>query len=116
MTNNSLIEVTQAFVKQSLKNAEGGHDWFHIERVLKNAQLIAKTENVDLLVIALGALLHDIADSKFHNGDETVGPKIARDFLFKHNVDNLIIEHVIKIIENICENQVLSENSEIPDV
>ena len=101
MTNNSLIEVTQAFVKQSLKNAEGGHDWFHIERVLKNAQLIAKTENVDLLVIALGALLHDIADSKFHNGDETVGPKIARDFLFKHNVDNLIIEHVIKIIENI---------------
>ena len=101
MTKNSLIEVTQTFVKQSLINAEGGHDWFHIQRVFKNSQLIAKTENVDVLVISLGALLHDIADSKFHDGNETVGPKIAREFLFKLDVDSVVIEHVVKIIENI---------------
>ena len=101
MSQDLLINNTIAFVKQELKDAEGGHDWFHIERVYKNALLIAKNEAVDSLVIALGALLHDIADSKFHNGDETVGPKVAREFLFAQNVDSHIIEHVIKIIENI---------------
>ncbi|MBN4085062.1 HD domain-containing protein [Flavobacteriaceae bacterium AH-315-B10] len=99
--NEGIVSKTIYFVKQSLKNAEGGHDWFHIKRVFKNAQLIAKTEDVDGFVVSLGALLHDIADSKFHDGNETVGPKIAREFLFKHNVDSLIIEHVVKIIENI---------------
>ena len=99
--NETLIERTSAFVKQQLTNAEGGHDWFHIERVYKNSLLIAKAEPVNLLVVQLGALLHDIADSKFHNGDETLGPKIARDFLISENVDKIIIEHVIKIIENI---------------
>ena len=99
--NSILISKTTAFVKEQLQHAEGGHDWFHTHRVLKNAQLIAKTESVDMLVVSLGALLHDIADSKFHGGDETVGPKIAREFLFKHDVDSAIIEHVIKIIENI---------------
>lgn len=99
--DEDIISKTIAFVKEHLENAEGGHDWFHTHRVFKNAQLITKTENVDSLVVSLGALLHDIADSKFHDGDETVGPKIAREFLFKHNVDSLIIEHVVKIIENI---------------
>ena len=99
--NSDIISKTIAFVKEHLENAEGGHDWFHTHRVFKNAQLITKTQNVYSLVVSLGALLHDIADSKFHDGDETVGPKIAREFLFKHNVDSLIIEHVVKIIENI---------------
>jgi len=99
--DEDIISKTITFVKERLLNAEGGHDWFHTHRVFKNAQHIAKTENVDALVIALGALLHDIADSKFYDGDETVGPKIAREFLFKHNVDSVIIEHVVKIIENI---------------
>jgi len=101
MSNKQIISNTIGFVKETLKNAEGGHDWFHIERVYNNSLLIAKTENVNELVIALGALLHDIADSKFHNGDETVGPKLAREFLFKQNVDSIIIEHVINIIKNI---------------
>lgn len=99
--DETLISKTITFVKERLLNAEGGHDWFHTHRVFKNAQHIAKTENVDALIIALGALLHDIADSKFYDGDETVGPKTAREFLFKHNVDSVIIEHVVKIIENI---------------
>jgi uncharacterized protein len=101
MENQQLIENTISFVKQKLENAEGGHDWFHIERVYKNSILISKDENCDELIVQLGALLHDIADSKFHNGDETVGPKVAREFLESQNVSEEIIVHVINIIENI---------------
>ena len=97
----SLIDNTILFVKQQLENAEGGHDWFHMERVYKNALLIAREETCDLMVVQLGALLHDIADSKFHDGDETIGPKTARAFLEKEKVDEATIQHVIKIIENI---------------
>ena len=97
----TLIDNTILFVKQQLENAEGGHDWFHIERVYKNALLIAEGEDCDLTVVKLGALLHDIADSKFHGGDETVGPKTARAFLESQNVSEDIILHVIAIIENI---------------
>lgn len=101
MSNEFLIQKTIDFVKKELASAEGGHDWFHTERVYKNAMLIAKEESVDELVVALGALLHDIADSKFYDGDETIGPKIARDFLNKIGTDSETVEHVIKIIENI---------------
>ena len=101
MTNQNLINDTIAFVKKELENAEGGHDWFHIERVYKNAVLIANGENCDILIVQLGALLHDIADSKFHDGDETVGPKKARLFLESKNVSENTITHVVNIIENI---------------
>ena len=97
----SLIDKTILFVKQKLENAEGGHDWFHIERVYKNSLLIAQEEDCDLTVVKLGALLHDIADSKFHDGDETVGPKTARTFLESENISEETIAHVINIIENI---------------
>ena len=97
----SIIDKTIHFVKEKLENAEGGHDWFHIERVYKNSLLIAQEEDCDLTVVQLGALLHDIADSKFHNGDETVGPKTARLFLESENVDETVIQQVIHIIENI---------------
>lgn len=96
-----LIDKTILFVKDQLKDAESGHDWFHIERVYKNALLIAQSEVCNLEVVKLGALLHDIADSKFHNGDETIGPKTARTFLESQNISEEIIIHVIKIIENI---------------
>ncbi len=101
MSNHDLIKTTKAFVKDILKDAEGGHDWFHIGRVYKNALLISRNESVDQLVVKLGALLHDIADSKFYNGDSTIGPKIAGEFLLNHNVDSATIDHVIKIIEHI---------------
>lgn len=97
---SQLIEATISYVKTELKNAEGGHDWFHIERVYKNTLLIAKNESVDLTVVSLAALLHDIADPKFYNGDESVGPRKASAFLLKQNVDSEIIEHVTQIIEN----------------
>ena len=108
--NQDIIDKTIVFVKDTLAHAEGGHDWFHIERVYKNSLLIAKQETVDAFVVSLGALLHDIADSKFHNGDDTIGPKIAREFLFDLNVDSTIIEHVVNIIENISFNKSLEDN------
>lgn len=101
MNNDEIIQKTVDFVKHTLHNAEGGHDWFHIERVFKTSTTIAESESVDILVVSLGALLHDIADSKFHNGDETVGPRMAKGFLESINVNSSIIDHVIKIIENI---------------
>ena len=101
MSNLDLINKTILFVKEKLANAEGGHDWFHIQRVYKNALLIARGENCDETVVKLGALLHDIADSKFHAGDETVGPKVAREFLESEGVSETIISHVIQIIDNI---------------
>lgn len=100
-TSEDIIQKTQDFVRTELENAEGGHDWFHTKRVFNNAIYIAKNETVNALVVALGALLHDIADSKFNNGDETLGPQKAREFLFGINVDSSIIEHVVKIIENV---------------
>ena len=99
--SQQVIANTISFVKKELEGAEGGHDWFHIERVYKNSILIASEENVDLLIVSLGALLHDIADSKFHGGDETIGPMIARKFLETQKISEEIIIHVIKIIENI---------------
>ncbi|MFV5690861.1 HD domain-containing protein [Flavobacterium sp. LT1R49] len=101
MNNPDLISKTILFVKTKLENAEGGHDWFHIERVYRNAILISKNEACETTIVQLGALLHDIADSKFHNGDETIGPKIAREFLESENVDEGIIAHVVNIVDNI---------------
>lgn len=102
-----LIEITKSFVKNTLKNAEGGHDWFHTLRVFNNAHTIAKNERVNIEVVALAALLHDIADSKFHDGDDTIGPRIAREFMFQQNVDSEVIEHVVNIIENMSFNKSL---------
>ena len=101
MNKQEIISNTEAFVKKTLENAEGGHDWFHILRVWNNAKLISEREKVDTFIVELGALLHDIADSKFHNGDETVGPKVARDFLEIEGVSEEIILHIEAIIINI---------------
>lgn len=96
-----IIANTIAYVKTELAHAEGGHDWFHIERVWKTAKTIAASEPVDLQVVELGALLHDIADSKFNNGDEEVGPAKTRTFLSSLTVDDDTIEHVVQIVKNI---------------
>ena len=101
MTNQEIIEKTIDFVKHELQNAEGGHDWWHIERVWKNAKKIAQSESVNLFIVELGALLHDIADHKFNGGDESIGVVKARRFLECLAVDEIIIDHVEKIMMNI---------------
>lgn len=97
----SIIDQTEAFVKHTLKNAEAGHDWWHIQRVWNNAKLVSQTEKADMQVVELAALLHDIADSKFHHGDEEIGPQIAGDFLRCIEVEEPVILHVQQIIRNI---------------
>ncbi|NJB71645.1 uncharacterized protein GGR42_002107 [Saonia flava] len=109
MTDKNNIEQTMAFVKETLKGAEGGHDWFHTHRVFLNAQRIAQSEKVNSLVVALGALLHDIADAKFHDGDETVGPKLAEEFLSTIQVDAKVVQHVVNIINHISFKNSLSD-------
>ena len=111
MNKSEIIDQTIQFVKSTLQDAEGGHDWFHIERVWKNAKHISKNENVDLFIVELGALLHDIADAKFHNGDETVGPKKARSFLESIHINESIIQHIESIIINISFKNSLDSNS-----
>ncbi len=101
MNKQEIIQNTVEFVKYTLSDAEGGHDWWHIYRVWKSAKHIAQNEEVDLFIVELGALLHDIADSKFHDGDEQIGPQKARVFLQSNHVDELVIDHIEKIISNI---------------
>ncbi len=108
MNRKAILKKTKDFVKQRFKGAEGGHDWYHTKRVLANSIHIAKKENANLFIVQLAALLHDIADSKFHEGDETLGPKIASEFLKEHNVDELSRVHVINIIENVSFKNSLS--------
>ena len=100
MKEADLISKTIAFVKNSLQDAESGHDWWHIERVWKNTQLLLKTETADHLIAELAALLHDIADAKFHDGDEEIGPATARRFLESLTVPENIVYHVEQIIRH----------------
>ncbi|WKN30307.1 HD domain-containing protein [Porifericola rhodea] len=101
MNQQLVIEQTIAYVKQELANAEGGHDWWHIYRVWQLSKKIAATENVNAFVVELGALLHDIADAKFHDGDEEIGPRKARAFLSSLHLEEDLITHIENIIANI---------------
>ena len=101
MTENEIITNSIAFVKESLVGAEAGHDWWHIERVYNNAKKIAATEKLNTFIVELGALLHDIADAKFHDGNEEIGPAKARAFLETMKVDEDTIAHVENIIRHI---------------
>ncbi|MFD2872408.1 HD domain-containing protein [Mucilaginibacter ximonensis] len=98
MDHQAIINSTILFVRDTLKNAEGGHDWWHIHRVWTNTKHIAQTEAVDMLTVELAALLHDIADSKFHNGDEEIGPKTAGDYLTSIGIDPAVTLHIQNII------------------
>ena len=97
----NLIQNTIKFVQKKLEGAEAGHDWFHIERVWKLSKKIAESEKSNLLVVELGALLHDIADPKFHDGDENLALTVSRNFLESENVSEELIEQLLFIIKNI---------------
>lgn len=108
----SLIEATVRFVKERLEGIESGHDWFHTERVWKLSKLIAATEECNLTVVELSALLHDVADAKFHNGDENLALVVARDFLEKQNIEKGLVEQVLFIIQKIS----FKNRGEAPEV
>lgn len=101
MLPSEIITETVRFVQTRLAEAEGGHDWWHIHRVWTNAKRIACEEQVDPYVVELAALLHDIADSKFHDGDEEIGPRTAQQFLASLPVDSQVVDHVVHIIRSV---------------
>ena len=102
MTNQEIIERTIAYLQVEFANEGTGHDWYHIERVWKMAKQIAQKEgDSDLLVVELGALLHDIADHKFHGGDENIGPKKALEHLSQYDIEVKQIEKIVQIVEEV---------------
>ncbi|MEC3879473.1 HD domain-containing protein [Parapedobacter sp. 10938] len=98
---HAYIDQTADFVRKQLAQAEAGHDWWHILRVWNQVKLLLEHETGDRLVCELAALLHDIADSKFHDGDETIGPRIAGEFLNSIGVPLQTVAHVQQIISNL---------------
>ena len=111
IAHEQIITATVNFVKKELAGAEGGHDWWHIYRVWQQARHIAEKETTNLLVVELGALLHDIADSKFHDGDENIGPAKAVAFLQTLHVPEEVVRHVENIIRHISFKGGNSERS-----
>ena len=99
--SQSIIQKTVNFVQATLTVAEAGHDWWHTYRVWQNTLQIAQQEKVDELVVELAALLHDIADAKFHGGDEEIGPRTAQQFLESQQIDKSVVEHVTNIVRHI---------------
>jgi len=101
MDVNTIIEKTVYYVKKTLAGAEAGHDWFHIQRVYQTALNINAAEQGNMLIVSLAALLHDIADSKFNNGDEEIGPQLAKEFMQELQIPEEIIVEVCQIIKNL---------------
>jgi len=99
-TQKVIAEVTKE-VRETMGEEGTGHDWWHIYRVLAMAKNIGQQEKADMFVVQLAALLHDIADWKFHDGDDTVGPKLSREILIKHQVVPKVVEQVSGIVEKI---------------
>lgn len=98
MNKQLIIDAVVQYVKNELSTAEGGHDWWHIYRVWKLAKKISEKEGGDRFTISLGALLHDIADAKFYNGNEDVGPDKAMQFLSHWQLKKETAEEVLKVI------------------
>ena len=115
MDKKKIIEATERFAKKCLVDAEGGHDWNHVERVINNARMILKKEKGDKLVVVLGLLLHDIEDPKFNGGDEQKGPALARAFLKETELPSEKIDQVLDIVQNISFKGGLNNETEISD-
>ena len=98
---SSIISKTCKFVENRLAGDGSGHDWWHIFRVWTLAKKIAVEEKAQLETVELGALLHDIADWKFHGGDDSIGPTMAQEFLNNNDVDPQVIESVVDIVSTI---------------
>jgi uncharacterized protein len=111
MTEKEILKQTADFVREKLEGEGTGHDWWHIYRVWQNAKTIAKEEGGNGFVIELAALLHDIADHKFHNGDQSVGPKVATKFLSSFDVSTETISQVVQIMEEISFSKGMEPSS-----
>ena len=101
MDKNQIIIQTAKYIKLRLNGEGSGHDWWHVYRVWKNAVHIAESEEADLFIVELAALLHDIADWKFNDGNDDIGPQMAKEWLERLNVEETVVVHVCSIIHDI---------------
>lgn len=113
--NNQLLEI-QKFAKSFHLHDSTGHDWWHIYRVVNMAKKIAVSENANPIQVEMVALLHDIADYKMNNGDETIGFTKITDFLTSIEFSVQEMESIITDIKNISykggNNEVLNQSIE----
>lgn len=101
MDKATIIKKTENHVKKVMTGEGSGHDWWHAYRVWKMAKHIGEKEHVDMFVVEVAALLHDIADYKLHGGDEEIGPKTAKAWLDSLGVSEKYGNHVYSIIKDI---------------
>jgi uncharacterized protein len=101
MHKEACLKQTLVFVKGKLKPDPTGHDFTHTQRVVRVARRIAASQGADLFITAMAALLHDVADWKFHKGSEEAGPKMARTWLKKLGLDTGLIQIVSNIIREV---------------
>lgn len=101
MDKQAILDKTRDYIKLELSGDGSGHDWWHIVRVTKTAMQIGIKEGADLFIVELGAMLHDLGDFKFHNGDDTVGPRMVTEWLEKMNLDSDTIKKVVDIVKEI---------------
>jgi uncharacterized protein len=99
--HNEVVRRTAGHVRRTLEGEPSGHDWWHVYRVWKNAQGLAREEGADSFVVELAALLHDLSDRKLNGGDVTLGPKVAREWLAVQGVDTETVDHVGEIIADL---------------
>lgn len=104
MKKKVIIKKASRFARKSLENAEGGHDWLHVKRVLNNARRIMKKKKADKTVVYLGLIFHDLADPKFNHGDKEKGIKLTRAFFEETGVKEKTTRKVIDIVQNISYN------------
>ena len=100
MNPNDIIQRTAEYVRQEFQNDSSGHDWWHIQRVWKNALTICEHEKADAFIVQLAALLHDLDDWKF-NASEDEAPLRAKAWMEQNGVEPHITEQVCEIIKHV---------------
>ena len=110
MYNEQTIAKVRDHLKDKLSGESSGHDWWHSFRVWNIGKKLAISEGANLYVVELACLLHDIADYKLHNGDEKIGPKLAKELMEELSVDPFIIEQVTNIISTSSFKGVTAKN------
>lgn len=100
-TAAAVVAACEAHVRAALHGDGTGHDWWHVDRVRRTALRLARAEGGDPFVVELAALLHDVADHKFHGGSLEAGPAAARAFLEGAGVDAAVTAHVVRIVAGV---------------
>lgn len=97
MDRARLLAETRAHVRERLEGDSSGHDWWHIDRVVRLARRLAEEEGADVFLCELAALTHDLADWKI-NSDEARALADLRGWLGEHGADEPTIAAVMEII------------------